>query len=740
MKRLLTVLALSAILLSGAETRKTVAQCQALLADNVTGAISPQDIRDCLIASALLLPANAQTGTTYTVVALDRGKNVTHTNAAAIAVTLPQATSSFGDGWFYYTKNLGAGAVTITPTTSAVGGAATLELTTDQWALIVSDGVNYNVYGSSVANPAGSGSEVNYRSDATTFGAVTNSSVSGGSVIWKAVQTVTMDAIGSTSTNALKLDNTTAATTSQQQWSPSVILEGRGWDAVGTPQSRWSRIVLENRPQRSMAELGGAGSQNNGMIGFAISAQVEGSSAIDFFHMTHDPDTAPTGDSQISNMFMGFGAGGSVSGQAYNLIGIGTNALATNTSGRENACIGNGCMYLNTTGIWNNCIGIECLSRNTTGDFNVALGQDAGGGSQSREGNTTGNYNVYLGVSTQPATYRERNSTIVIGHDARVDQSNVGVLGKSGIKWTAGGLTKTLNTFEVVDPSTLAGETLSETDFATSNDWTPSGDWAITGGQAVWTHSAGWGYLTQLEADFAITPAIGARWYKFSYDVVSYSGNGSCGIGGNFGELEGGAAVPLQLEAYNYPKTQTIYIRAIGNPTEFLLDCSSSSGAFTLDNVTLKEVTGGDFLVNNDLKVDGQLHSYNQQSTVGLGQPYTLGNISTTGLTAAVSTANIVASAAAGLYRVSGYMQTTTQAAGVCTSDVTIGWTYNSAAKTEEVVSNHDQAVDETYSQIPPTIVRVDAAANLTYAISLDAGGDCSNAVFDAYLVAERMQ
>ena len=143
----------------------------------------------------------------------------------------------------------------------------------------------------------------------------------------------------------------------------------------------------------------------------------------------------------------------------------------------------------------------------------------------------------------------------------------------------------------------------------------------------------------------------------------------------------------------------------------------------------------------NAINAAGLLDTYNSQVTAGVGQPYILGNISTTGLTAAVSTANIVASATAGLYRVAGYMQTTTASTGVCTSDVTIGWTYNSSAKTLEVVSNHDQNTDETYSQIPPTIVRIDASINLTYAISLDAGGgDCTNVVFDAYLVAERIQ
>jgi hypothetical protein len=86
---------------------------------------------------------NAQTGTTYTVLAKDRGKLVTHSNGSATAVTLPQATGAFGADWAYMTVNLGAGAVTITPTTSTINGAATLVLNQNEAAIIVSDGTNY---------------------------------------------------------------------------------------------------------------------------------------------------------------------------------------------------------------------------------------------------------------------------------------------------------------------------------------------------------------------------------------------------------------------------------------------------------------------------------------------------------------------------------------------------------------------------------------------------------------------
>jgi hypothetical protein len=89
------------------------------------------------------LPVNAQTGTSYTVNTTDRGKLVTHSNASAIAVTLPQASASFPANWYYYTENRGAGTVTITPTTSTIDGAASVALTTNQGIGIASDGANY---------------------------------------------------------------------------------------------------------------------------------------------------------------------------------------------------------------------------------------------------------------------------------------------------------------------------------------------------------------------------------------------------------------------------------------------------------------------------------------------------------------------------------------------------------------------------------------------------------------------
>lgn len=115
---------------------------------------------------------NAQTGTTYTVVDGDRAKLVTFTNAASIAVTLPQAgqATTFKSGWFIDVVNLGAGTVTITPTTSTINGAATLVLLTSQGCRIVSDGTNYQISAKPVSVTVAAGKQATISNSLTLAG------------------------------------------------------------------------------------------------------------------------------------------------------------------------------------------------------------------------------------------------------------------------------------------------------------------------------------------------------------------------------------------------------------------------------------------------------------------------------------------------------------------------------------------------------------------------------------------
>lgn len=114
----------------------------AILTDTDTVDFTYADATPSITAIAKRRPNN-QTGLTYTYVSGDRGKLVTHSNALAIAGTLPQAGSSFPDGWFMWVQNRGVGTLTITPTVSTIDGSATLVLATGFGVGIFSDGTNY---------------------------------------------------------------------------------------------------------------------------------------------------------------------------------------------------------------------------------------------------------------------------------------------------------------------------------------------------------------------------------------------------------------------------------------------------------------------------------------------------------------------------------------------------------------------------------------------------------------------
>jgi hypothetical protein len=90
-------------------------------------------------------PVNAQaSATSYTVLTGDMGQTITHNTSSAVAVTLPQCnTAGFLNGVGYGELNLGAGIVTITPTTSTINGAATLLLGQNQAAYIICSSGNW---------------------------------------------------------------------------------------------------------------------------------------------------------------------------------------------------------------------------------------------------------------------------------------------------------------------------------------------------------------------------------------------------------------------------------------------------------------------------------------------------------------------------------------------------------------------------------------------------------------------
>ena len=79
---------------------------------------------------------NTQTGTSYTLVLTDSGKQVTFSNASAIALTVPEnASVAFAIGVKITLINLGVGVVTVAGTGAAVVSASSTDTTLNQYAV-----------------------------------------------------------------------------------------------------------------------------------------------------------------------------------------------------------------------------------------------------------------------------------------------------------------------------------------------------------------------------------------------------------------------------------------------------------------------------------------------------------------------------------------------------------------------------------------------------------------------------
>ena len=95
------------------------------------GSVLTASAMNTLQASVWSDDVNAQTGTSYTLVLTDAGKQITMTNASASTLTIPtNATVAFATGVKIVVINLGAGAVTLT-----AAGGVTLSANTTNFAI-----------------------------------------------------------------------------------------------------------------------------------------------------------------------------------------------------------------------------------------------------------------------------------------------------------------------------------------------------------------------------------------------------------------------------------------------------------------------------------------------------------------------------------------------------------------------------------------------------------------------------
>ena len=129
--------------------------------------------------------------------------------------------------------------------------------------------------------------------------------------------------------------------------------------------------------------------------------------------------------------------------------GVGSGALAENTTGDRNTAIGTNALNSNTTGIVNVALVSSALNSNTTANANTAVGHAssyvlASGannvtmGYESAKTVTTGSQNVVIGASANPSTNGGSTNKIVIGYGATGKADNTVTIGNGDITaWSA---------------------------------------------------------------------------------------------------------------------------------------------------------------------------------------------------------------------------------------------------------------------------------------------------------------
>jgi hypothetical protein len=136
-----------------------------------------------------------------------------------------------------------------------------------------------------------------------------------------------------------------------------------------------------------------------------------------------------------------------------------------------------------------------------------------------------------------------------------------------------------------------------------------TGDCSDSGGNATWTFSSGTGTLTQTAGNLAIA-GVANRWYKLTYTVSGSGDSRVASVGTGF------ASATTALNLTN--GTNTTYFRAAAIPADFVITATLASGTLVLDDIYLKQVTGGTLEVGG--KINAGLIDYaNNAAAVAAG-------------------------------------------------------------------------------------------------------------------------
>jgi|GEM_PF-2209375 len=247
------------------------------------------------------------------------------------------------------------------------------------------------------------GSVTNVATDATlTGGPITTTGTLGLNLshanTWTALQTHTLAGLGTTPSDAVLINNTTAAAAGAQQYSPSFELVGKGWKTASGGASQTVGFRMQAVPVQGVSAPTGS---------LQLDANINGSYTANIFNIdtsgnvganSYNGFTLTTGSSS-SNLFLGVGSGPNTAGGFHVAIGngAGQNMLSGGAAGTTSvgyAALGG--VGGSGTGSFDTVVGFKA-GFNTTGSSNIIINSATSLSSFGGSGITSGSYNTYIG-------------------------------------------------------------------------------------------------------------------------------------------------------------------------------------------------------------------------------------------------------------------------------------------------------------------------------------------------------
>ena len=148
--------------------------------------------------------------------------------------------------------------------------------------------------------------------------------------------------------------------------------------------------------------------------------------------------------------------------------------------------------------------------------------------------------------------------------------------------------------------ATLGAESLTNGALTTPGaEWAVTGHFTLAGNVAAFSGTAG--TLSQPAASQVFNPGASGQWYKLIYTVaVTTAVAPACSITSAFADTTFGVALDITAGA-----GKVLYFKSASPPGAFTISCTATSGAFSLDDLSLKNVQGGDLMLSGVLNARG---------------------------------------------------------------------------------------------------------------------------------------